>query len=128
MAKYFHRLPNGDFQMFDSYEEYLQDLKRKERKESCPIITMIVVGVLFIMGAIWQWDAADPVGNFALLGFGIWTIFFTAWAFLAGCNKGNLFGILMLIIGMIPLFIVLDAIVGFNVFISGITWLRSLFG
>ena len=73
MAKYFHRLPNGDFQMFDSYEEYLQDLKRKE---SCPIITMIVVGVLFVMGAIWQWDAADPMGNFALLGCGIWTLFF----------------------------------------------------
>lgn len=124
MAKYFHRLPNGDFQMFDSYEEYLQDLKRKE---SYPIITMIVVGVLFVMGAIWQWDASDPVGNFALLGSGIWTIFFTVWAFLAGCNKGNLFGIILLIIGMIPLFIVLDAIGGFNVFTSGITWLRSLF-
>lgn len=125
MAKYFHRLPNGDFQMFDSYDEYLQELKRTE---SYPIIMMMVVGVLFIVGAIWKWDAADPVGNFALLGCGIWTIFFTAWAFLAGCNKGNLFGILMLITGMIPLFIVLDAIGGFNVFTSGITWLRSLFG
>ena len=125
MAKYFHRLPNGDFQMFDSYDEYLQELKRTG---SYPIIMMMVVGVLFIVGAIWKWDAADPVGNFALLGCGIWTIFFTAWAFLAGCNKGNLFGILMLITGMIPLFIVLDAIGGFNVFPRGISWLRSLFG
>ena len=74
MAKYFHRLPNGDFQMFDSYDEYLQDLKRTE---SYPIITMMVIGVLFIAGGIWKWDASDPVGNFALLGSGIWTIFFT---------------------------------------------------
>ena len=74
MAKYFHRLPNGDFQMFDSYEEYLQDLKRKERKESCPIITMIVVGVLFIMGAIWQWDAAALASGLFSLQHGLFLL------------------------------------------------------
>ena len=125
MAKYFHRLPNGDFQMFDSYDEYLQELKRTE---SYPIIMMMVVGVLFIVGAIWKWDAADPVGNFALLGSGIWTIFFTVWAFLAGCNRGTLFGIIMLIIGMIPMLLVLGLIFGQGEWIiKGIIWLRSLF-
>lgn len=125
MAKYFHRLPNGDFMLFDSYEEYLQQLKKKE---SMPLITMLIIGALFIVGAIWKWDAADPVGNFALLGSGIWTIFFTVWAFLAGCNKNKIFGIILFIIGMIPLFIVVDAIGGFNIFPRGISWLRSLFG
>ena len=124
MAKYFHRLPNGDFLLFESYDEYLRALKSRD---SMPVITMLIVGALFIAGAIWKWDPSDLVGNFALLGSGIWTVFFTVWAFLAGCNRNKIFGIILFIIGMIPLFIVLDAIGGFNIFPRGISWIRSLF-
>ena len=120
MAKYFHKLPNGDFKIFDSESEYLRELS----DEKWPVKTMLVVGLLFIVAAIWTWDSSDPVGNFFLIGCSIWMIGFT----LLGVKKEGILADIIFNIALIPIYIVIAAIFGYgDLLLKGIVWIRSLF-
>lgn len=120
MAKFFHRLPNGDFKIFDSEAEYLRELS----DDKWPVKTMIFVGLLFIAGAIWTWKWDDPVGNFFLVGCGLWMIGFT----ILGAKTGGILSDIIFNIALIPIYIVLAAIFGYgDLLLKGIAWIRSLF-
>ena len=103
MAKYFHRLPNGDFKIFDSESEYLAEISESKY----PIKTMFIIGLLFVIGAIWSWNASDYIGNFFLLGCGAWTIGFTILFLKIKKTASDTITALFFLLPCIPIFLVI---------------------
>ena len=109
MAKFFHRLPNGDFKIFDSESEYLEELKRYEG--GWPVKTMICIGLLFIVVAILTWENDDLASDFLLIGFGVWVIGFTILG-VVKARKSDLVGSIIFNIALIPVWIMLAYFTG----------------